>query len=148
VTAGQGEPVDVSAAVGAARTSVIGESVPVDVVDGSAAALEVVALLDVADASGAADEVGDGAGVALVLPVEAPGLGVAAPALGAGAGAVEGARPPVDPPVPVPVPPPVPPLVPPVAVVGGGAAGAGAVARTELAENVGPPLVPPEPVAP
>ena len=39
-----------------------------------------------------------------VLPVVVPGVAVAAPALGAGADAVEGARPPVDPPVPVPPP--------------------------------------------
>jgi len=48
VTAGQGEPVDVSAAVGAARTSLTGGSEADEELEGSDAVVDVVPLVEVA----------------------------------------------------------------------------------------------------
>jgi len=48
VTAGQGEPVDVSAAVGAARTSLTGGSEADEELVGSDAVVDVVPLVEVA----------------------------------------------------------------------------------------------------
>jgi len=71
VTAGQGEPVDVSAAVGAARTSLTGGSEADAEVDGSEAVVDVVPLVEVAAS------VGPSVGPSVAAPAAADAVGTA-----------------------------------------------------------------------